>query len=328
VKSSEPRVTVVIPNWNGRRHLPECLASLSAQTFTDFDTILVDNASGDDGVQWVRDHYPDVLVLQRQENGGFSTAVNVGICASSSEFIALLNNDTAVHPEWLAHLVHALDSSPGYDFAASLMVLYSRPDRVNSAGDVYSIGRLAGRNRGFGEPAARFARQERVLGACAGAALYRHSLFREVGMFDEDFFLMSEDTDFNLRCLIAGKRCLYVPKALVRHKVRASIDAEPTWEMTRLAIRNEVVVVAKDLPPALLAVGPALWLWRFFRQTIPVRPSKWGLVPMLLRQTPRRLEAELEGLRQGWPKRSAVWRQRKISTPEIIRWLAYGVGKV
>jgi GT2 family glycosyltransferase len=324
----QPRVTVVIPNWNGRRHLPECLAALRAQTFKDFEIVLVDNASSDDGVSWVRNRFPDVQVLQRQDNGGFATAANVGIRACRSEFVALLNNDTAVHERWLASLVKAMDAHPAYDFAAPLMVLYAHPERVNAAGDVYSVTRLAGRNRGFGRSVASFTRPRRVLGACAGAVLYRRSLFDEVGLFDEDFFLMSEDTDFNLRCLIADRRCLFVPDALVRHKFRASIDTAPAWDMTRLAIRNEAMVVAKDLPPALLAVSPAFWLWRFFRQTLPVRPSKWHLVPMLVRQTPRRLEAEVEGIRWGWRKRSDVWRRRRASMQEIMRWLLYGVGEV
>jgi GT2 family glycosyltransferase len=328
MRSSQPRVTVVIPNWNGRKHLPECLASLSAQTFSDFDTLLVDNASSDDGVPWVRDRYPEVRVLQRQDNGGFSRAVNAGIRACRGEFVALLNNDTAVDERWLANLVRALDTHPGYDFAAPLMVLYAQPERVNAAGDVYSVARLAGRNRGFGRHVAGFTRPRRVLGACAGAALYRRSLFDEVGLFDEDFFLMSEDTDFNLRCLIAGRRCLFVPDALVRHKFRASIDTASVWEMTRLAIRNEAMVVAKDLPPVILAVSPVLWLWRYFRQTLPMRPSKWHLVPMLVRRSSRRLDAEIEGVRLGWHKRRDVWRRRRASMPEIVRWLLYGAGEV
>ena len=201
---------VVIPNWNGLRHLPECLETLAGQRFTDFEILLVDNHSDDDGVAWVREHHPEVRVIERADNGGFASAVNLGILCSRSEYVALLNNDTAVDPLWLQGLVEALDRLP-FDIAASMILLYDTPELLNAAGDVYDLWRLAGRNRGFGEPRDRYLAPKRVLGACAGAALYRRSLFAEVGLFDEDFFLMSEDTDFNLRCLIAGKRCLYVP---------------------------------------------------------------------------------------------------------------------
>ena len=86
-----PRVTIVIPNWNGLAHLPECLAALNDQVFADYETVLVDNASSDTGVDWVRDHHPEVRILQREDNGGFSTAVNEGIRATSSEYVALLD---------------------------------------------------------------------------------------------------------------------------------------------------------------------------------------------------------------------------------------------
>lgn len=324
--SSQPRVTVVIPNWNGLRHLPECLHALNAQSCTDFAVLLVDNASSDESVAWVHEHHPQLRTLQRPDNGGFSRAVNAGILAARSEYVALLNNDTAVDPAWLGTLVDALDKHQAYDFAASKMILYHDPGRLNAAGDVYLLGRLAGRNRGLGAPVSRYGTIERVLGACAGAALYRRALFDEVGLFDEDFFLMSEDTDFNLRCLIAGKRCLYVPGALVRHKYRATIQTEPIWAMTRLATRNEAMVAAKDLPAAVLPLIPFIWAYHFLRQTFPVRPSKWHLVPALLRQTPRRIPAELEGARMGLAKRRTVWRLQKVGTLEILRWLLRGHG--
>jgi GT2 family glycosyltransferase len=167
---------------------------------------------------------------------------------------------------------------------------------------------------------------ERVFGACAGAALYRRSLFDQVGLFDEDFFLMHEDTDFNLRCLIAGKRCLYVPGARVLHKWRASIDTEPAPQMTRLLARNEAIVAAKDLPTRLLVLRAMLWGYLAFRQTVPLRPSKWRLLPMLVRQAPERFRADVEGFRMGREKRAEVWRLKAVGTREITRWLRKGSG--
>jgi GT2 family glycosyltransferase len=321
-----PRVTVVIPNWNGVSHLPGCLEALAAQSFTDFEVVLVDNASGDGSIAWVRKHHPQVHILQRPDNGGFSRAVNAGIVVARSEYVALLNNDTAADADWLGALVGALDNHRAYDFAASKMILFSEPDRLNAAGDVYMVGRMAAKNRGFGESVLRYGEMERVLGACAGAALYRRTLFDEVGLFDEDFFLMSEDADFNLRCLIAGKRCLYVPDARIRHKLRASIGTEPTWEMTRLAVRNEAIVAAKDLPAGILILTPILWPYRFVRQILLVRPSRCHLVPGLLRQAPGRLRAEAEGFRLGLAKRPDVWRLKVVGTFEILRWLIKGSG--
>ena len=323
------RATVVIPNWNGLAHLPECMRALAAQTYRDFETVVVDNDSADESVVWLRANSPETRIVERASNGGFAAAVNDGIraVAPGCKYVALLNNDTAADPRWLAELVSALDSS-AYDFAASLMVFYDEPETIDAAGDDFSIVDMAGRNRGRLEGAALYSEPVRVLGACAGAALYRTDLFAEVGLFDEEFFLMHEDTDFNLRCLIAGKRCVYVPSAVVRHKHSATISAQPSWPMLRYRVRNRTFALAKDLPARLMPLAAVLGPWHLFRSTFPLRPSNWRLIPGLVANLPARIAAELDGLNMGWRKRADVWRLRAIPTREIIRWLFDGTGPV
>ncbi len=321
-----PRVTIIIPNWNGLPHLPDCLAALASQSLSGSRVVMVDNASTDESVAWVQGHHPQVEIMRRADNGGFARAVNMGIAAANSEFVALLNNDTAVDPKWLESLVSALDTNPGYDLAASKMVLFHEPGRLNAAGDVYRLGLLAAKNRGYGRGAARYDRVERVMGACAGAALYRRAIFAEVGLFDEDFFLISEDTDFNLRCLIAGKRCLFVPTAIVRHKVRGTIGQVSTWEMEQLAARNEAIVAGKDLPTSILLLVPLFWPYRLARKTILTRPGRLGHAPGRLRRLPLRVRVELNGFRLGLAKRPDVWRLKAVGTLEILRWLLKGSG--
>jgi len=324
-----PRATVVIPNWNGLAHLPECIGALRAQTFADFEVVVVDNGSADGSVPWLRDNAPEVRVVERPDNGGFAAAVNAGIRAAApgTEYVALLNNDTAVDPRWLEELVSALDRT-GYDTAASLMVFYDAPEIVNAAGDDYWVGGFVGRNRGLRQPVKEFQEVVRVLGACAGAALYRARLFDEIGLFDEDFFLIHEDTDFNLRALIAGKRCLYVPSAVVRHKHSATISAQPAWPMLRYEVRNRAIVLAKDVPASILPLAAVTWAWRLLRSTFPLRRSKWHLIPSLLGTSGKRVAAEIEGFRIGWRKRGDVWRLQAIPAREVVRWLFRGVGPV
>jgi GT2 family glycosyltransferase len=309
-------------------HLPECLAALAAQSVTGFETLLVDNCSSDESVTWARGHYPEVRVLELPANGGFPKAVNAGVLASKSEYVALLNNDTAVDAGWLGALLQALDEHPDYDFAASKMILYSDSERINAAGDVWSMCRMSGKNRGFGKPASRYDTMERVLGACAGAALYRRALFDTVGLLDEDFFLMHEDTDFNLRCLIAGKRCLYVPAARVRHKWRSSVDAAPFAKMQSLSTRNSETVIARDLPMCITVLGLITWGYRALRHTVLVRPSNWRLMPAALRQAPRRIRMDARAFRAGLAQRREVWRLQTVGTREILRWLLKGSGPV
>lgn len=328
MSATSPRASVVIPNWNGMSHLPECLAALDAQTFRAFETIVVDNASTDQSRAWLRANAPGVRLIERQDNGGFSMAVNAGIAAAAGEYVVLLNNDTRADPGWLEALVVALDAHPAYDFAASLMVLYADPDTVNAAGDYYDIVGMVGKNRGILEPVEAFLQPVRVLGACAGAAAYRAGFFEDVGLFDEGFFLTSEDTDINLRALIAGKKCLYVPGARVLHKLRASIDTRPSEQMLRLSERNAAIVFAKCMPVPVLAVAPLLWLYTQLRTTVLVRPRYWRRSPQLLRDLPGRLRAQREGWRIGRQARRAVWSRKAAGTFTILRWLLRPTGAV
>jgi len=324
-----PKVTVVIPNWNGLCHLPECLASLAAQSFADFETLIVDNASADGGIAWVRMQYPEVSVVELEDNGGFAKAVNTGIRASDSQYIALLNNDTAVDRGWLQALVEALDQHHGYDSAASKIVMYSKPDLLNGAGDVWSRRGMTAVNRGYGEPASRYEVMERVFGACAGAALYRRTLFDEVGLFDEGFFLMHEDTDFNLRCLMAGKRCLYVPHALVRHKLGASIDTRPVLKTVLLRMRNETYAAFKNLPARTLWCRALAWPYRLFTHAVAATAPRWGRLPfMLLCLALPSLGAEVAGLRLGLARRRDGWGRRALDTDEMLGWLRRGSGPI
>ncbi len=320
--------TVVIPNWNGLAHLDECLTSLRRQSCAPSRVIVVDNASTDDSAALVRDRFSEVEWVQMPTNGGFASAVNEGIRRADTPYVALLNNDTATEPEWLAELITSLELHQDYDIAASRMVLYHDRRRMNAAGDVYSLPRAVGKNRGILQPVDRFNSPCRVLGACAGAALYRRSLFDDIGLFDEDFFLMSEDTDINIRALIAGRKCMYVPTAIVYHKLRASISAHSSKRMTLLAARNEAIVVGKDLPAVGVAIVAAAYGWRVLRATVLLHPRAWHLIPSLVRMLPMRLAAERDGLRLGFSKRRDVWSRRRASPMIILRWLIKGTGRI
>ncbi len=250
---ASPRTTVVIPNWNGAHHLPDCLDSLHDQTQSNFEVVVVDNGSTDHSIALLETAYAWVKVIALSDNRGFSAAVNAGILASSSEFIVLLNNDTRAQADWLERLVDAMTSQPDAAFGASKMLLWDPPHNIDSAGDRFSLWLGAGANIGAGMPADSHTEPAWVFGACAGAAIYRRRLFEDIGLFDEEFFLIFEDVDFDLRAQVAGHRCLYVPNAIVYHKRGASTDLVSAV-ITARALRNCIWVAGKNLPPGLLAI--------------------------------------------------------------------------
>ncbi len=247
-----PRVTVVIPNWNGERFLRTCLDSLESQTFEDFGTILVDNGSTDNSLAFAAEHFPEVEIVSLKENRGFSAAVNAGIQASETELVALLNNDTEQDPDWLAALVEAAERHPEAALFASKLVDFHDRRMLDGAGDALRLSGLPYRLGHGEEDRGQYDSPTYVFGACAAAALYRRKMLGEIGLFDEDFFAYCEDGDLSFRAQLAGYRCLYIPSAIVYHMGSASTGGKRGETATRLGTRNSVSLLVKNLPLSLV----------------------------------------------------------------------------
>lgn len=253
-----PRVSVVIPTLNGKALLAECLEALRAQTFRDFETIVVENGSTDGTVAWLAVEHPDVRCIALAENRGFAGGCNAGIAAAAGELVVLLNNDALAQPGWLAALVLAADAHPEAGSFASQVRMRDRPDTLESLGDFYSVFGWAGHLR-LGWPAAEVPPGvSSVFGACACAALYRRSALEDAGVFDEDFFVSHEDVDLAFRLRLRGYGCLCVHDAVVLHRgfsTRRRTDPRTLF----LSRRNQIFVLAKNLPtPLLFLLSPFL----------------------------------------------------------------------
>jgi GT2 family glycosyltransferase len=270
--------SVVIPNWNGLGLLQQCLSALEKQSTADFEVIVVDNGSSDDSVDWLKREAAWVRLIALEENLGFSAAVNQGIQASRAPYIVLLNNDTLARPDWLAQLVKAMNENPEASFGASLMLLFEPPHLIDSAGDGFSFYAGDGFNIGAGESAGEHSEPAWVFGACAGAAIYRRSLFQDIGLFDEDFFLVFEDVDISLRAQVAGHRCLYIPEAVVYHH-RGASTASASKQVRLRAWRNHLWVAGKNLPPLLMLLWSISFVQRLFRLAVYTILAKRKGVP-------------------------------------------------
>ena len=245
-----PRVSVVIPNYNGAAWLPGCLDALAGQTFRDYETLVVDDASVDDSLSLLAQHYPGVRVLELKTRTGFAAGVNAGIRAARGEYIALLNTDTVVRPAWLAALVHALDGcSADTGAVASKMLSMDDPEVVDDAGDALSWSGAA-EKVGHGEPAANFVQRREVFSVSAGAALYRRSFLDATSGFDERFFAYLEDVDLGLRGRILGFTYVFEPTAEVLHKGYGAGLRRADY--VRLVTRNRAMLLAKNVPLSLL----------------------------------------------------------------------------
>lgn len=243
-------VTVIIINWNGKRFLEECLEALRNQSFQDFSVIVCDNGSIDGSADFVAENYPEVEVIRFPSNIGFSAANNAVLNTLHTEYVALLNNDAIPDCSWLDSLVRALEKNSNAGFAASMMCFYDKPQIIDRAGDSYTKAG-AGSLRGRGMQVNDCNSPEWVFGACAGAALYRTRMFKDIGFFDEDFFLLNEDIDLSFRAQLSGYKCIYEPKAIVYHKASASIVYDSTVSIY-YGHRNLEWVYIKNMPAGLI----------------------------------------------------------------------------
>jgi GT2 family glycosyltransferase len=311
-----PKVTVIVLNWNGRSHLERCLAALAAQTWRDFELVVVDNASTDDSVPWLRTQAMiPVRIVETGENLGFAggNAAGLRVVSPAVEFVVLLNNDTAPEPGWLAALVAAAND-PRRGMVASLMLDWDG-DFVDSAG----VGlRVTGRG---------YQRQRRVrrvgamssgpvFGACAGAALYRRTMLDEVGFLDERFFMNGEDTDLSFRARLAGWEVWYCAEAVVRHRVSASQGCGSAASVYYNE-RNWIWSVVKCMPAGLF--------WKYIWIQILELPARGVFFLWRGRFGPwlRGIAAGVAGAWSFRSERKRIQGTRRIRSRDLARFLVY-----
>ena len=258
-------LSIVIPNWNGKKFLAGCLDSLAQQTYSQIELIIVDNGSHDGSVEFLQEKYPHVKLSRFEVNTGFSVAVNRGIQESTGELVSLLNNDTIVDPNWASELVRAMREHPEISSAGCKMLAYDDHGMLDGAGDGYRRGGLPGRIGHRERDTGRFDQPRYILGACGGAALYRRSLFDDIGFFDDDYFAYLEDVDFGLRAQSAGHKCYYVPTSIVYHLGCGTTGSGYNPLVVRLSAQNNLNTIVKNIPgPLLLKFLPEIVYWQLY----------------------------------------------------------------
>lgn len=309
------KFSVVIPNWNGKKFLKQCLDSLKRQEFKDFEIIVVDNGSEDGSVQFIETHYPEVRIVKLSKNYGFSKAVNDGIKEAKGELVFLLNNDTEVAPDCLYNCKQAIQNYPDNHIFALRIMNYKTRDVIESVGICYpKSGR--GYNRGIGLIFSReFNRSQRVFGFCGGGAIIRKSIFEEIGYFDEDFFAYFEDVDLSFKARLLGYECIYIPDAVIYH-IGSGFRGKEYRKKIYYLHRNFIWTVIKNWPVNLfikyssliifydiLATLNSLIFDRSFA-TVKAKIDAFNSVPKMLN------------------KRHWIQKNRRISAREVEKWLA------
>lgn len=291
---SDPMVSIVIVNFNGRAHLPDCLGSLERLDYAEDarEVLLVDNASTDGSAAWVRERFPTVRVLQLERNHGFAEAANRGAEAARGRIVVFLNTDTRVDTRWLSELVAPLGGTPGSrdphepDLAATAARML---DWTGTGLDFPVFATWLGmpyaarEDRTYRHPS-DYLTPHYVLFPSGGAMAILRDVFLSAGGFDADYFMYHEDIDLGWRLWLRGLKVLYVPTATVYHRSGGSGAGDPSG-LFFLNERNALFTVVKNAGDAWLARAlPLMLLWLIERtgqylgvDPVSYRPGAAGL---------------------------------------------------
>lgn len=245
------KVSVVTPNYNGKDFLYAYFESLIKNSNEIGEVIIVDNGSRDGSQEFIRNYrekvdFPIVLI-ENSQNLGFAEAVNQGISKARYDYIFSLNNDTVVEKSAILELLNLLNTEERIFSVSSKMVQFNNPELIDDAGDDYTLLAYT-KKRGNNQNLNKFIEVSEVFSSCAGAALYRKDLLEELGGFDSEFFAYMEDVDLGYRARINGYKNLFCPNAIVYHMGSATTGSQYNEFKVRLAARNNVWVVYKNLP--------------------------------------------------------------------------------
>ncbi len=315
-----PKITVVIPTLATDPCLLDCLASLEAQSFREFRTVVVDN-SGRAAIHRLGAARFPFLLVESPTNLGFGEAVNRGFAAAPSEYLAVLNDDARADAGWLQALHDVLEASPDAGMAAC-RILQQGTDLLDSAGLGIALDGSS-KQVGRGRPASDFGAARDALIPSGCAAMYRARMIEETGGFEPSFFLYCEDSDLALRGHWSGWRCLYVPQAIVEHRYSISAGGASPLK-AYLVERNRLRLAVRCLPWTWLLRAPLASAYRYLLHVFAIRGTSrsaeftakhpWWLLPWLV------LKAHLALLRDLPRLLGERWRvRRRIPAREFAR---------
>lgn len=282
------RLSVVILNWNGRRHLERYLPSVVTHTEGDAEVVVADNGSTDDSLQWLRLNYPDVRVIRLDRNYGFAGGYNRALREVESEYVLLLNSDVEVTAGWWQPLVEVLDTES--DVAAVAPKLLADMERTKfeyagaAGGFIDYLGYPFCRGRilsNVEEDRGQYDNRRDIFWASGAAMCCRREVFESLGGFDEDFFAHMEEIDLQWRMQLAGWRIVVEPKSVVYHLGGGTLPASS--RKIFLNHRNNLAMLFKCASPmqraVVAVVRPATDMLEALVNLVTLHPQRaWAIV--------------------------------------------------
>ncbi len=311
-------VSVIIVNWNGKRFVKDCLDSVLGQTYPALEVIVIDNGSTDGSQEIIGRNYPSVILIENEENKGFSKAINQGIAISKGLYVIPLNIDVVMTPTYISEMVKAASLDEKIGSVSGKLLRFNGEGRtkvIDSVGHTMFENRLV-IDRGDGEiDEGQYDQREYIFGSCAAASLYKRGMLEDVKAggeyFDEAFFAFLEDVDINWRAQLLGWKCIYTPSAVAYH-YRGGIAVRRTKLVEIHNYKNRYLMILKN--------DSFTSILKNLHHFLITDTLKTGA---LIFRCPAALLGWIDILRElprAFAKRRVIQKNRKVSQVEIEKW--------
>jgi hypothetical protein len=294
-----PLVTFIVVNWNGEDFLEDCLSSIFQQSYDSREVIVVDNGSQDRSRE-ILGRFSEVRVIWNHRNMGFGAANNQALAGANGDYVAFVNNDVVLDSDWLKRILQPMSERDEVGMCAGKTMSMQKPGYIDNTGHLlYWDGLNRGRGR-MQRDQGQFDQVQDAFFPSGCASLFRFRMLKEIGAFDEDFYLYGDDTELGIRARLTGWECAFVPSAVAYHHGSASLTYYHPLKFFFVE-RNRLWVALKYFPLELVLLNP---LFSFIRYA-------FHFAALLLRKGVTGEFTQEKGslLRLWWNAQIAAWRE-------------------
>lgn len=318
--SNLAQISVIIPNRDGKIYLKKCLDSLLNQSLKPLEIIVVDDASTDNSIEYLKINYSSVITIPSSNTNipqGFAGGVNAGIRIAKGDYIALLNNDTEVDIDWLKEMHVTIEKYPNAASVSCKMYLKDGK-HLNALGLMLENG---GSCRTIADGIidnGQFEEETEIFGPSGGAALWRKNVLDKIGIFEHDYFAYYEDADLAFRARAAGYISIYAPKSKMIH-LEGRCPSLARFDKVALRLRNAFWFVWSNFPRRTIITSLLPILWdTFFRHMFKYGPRIWKIEGRSFWKAAFNI---IKSLPELYKKRKTRMKNCSVSPEDLELWL-------
>ncbi len=279
------KVSAIIVNWNGKEFLAEAIGSLLKQDYSDLEILVSDNGSEDGSVEYLRETFPTVRIVENKANLGFGTALNRAMEHATGDYFLFLNNDLSLKEDCVRHLAQLLYSDNNIGATVPKILFYEKPDKINSFGVGVNYTGMAYPKLVNFPDSDEFREHET---ACGGIFMMKREAYEDVGGFEEDFFLYHEDHDLSWRMRLRGWKIMVTPKAVLYHHYHFNKGVRKFYHSERnrlyMLIKNYRGRTLLLVIPALILIEAVEWVHAIWKRWFILKLRSYVEITFLLPQ--------------------------------------------